>query len=116
MTVKELLYQWWLLKEVTDRKGNPKRRSEMLYHEPVVCNDFQVEYYSRDVEVFSFDWYFIKRLDDGSTFIGCNGWHTSSIEEIIETENELKVITYNSIYVFEKINYSIFDLANEELN
>ena len=110
MTVKEFLYQWWMLKSVTDRKGNLVNRIELLYHEPVICNNFYIEYYSKDIERFHFDWYFSKKLSDGDTYVGCNGWHTSPIEEIKETEDEFIVITRNSIYTFEKIDNSIFTI------
>ena len=110
MTVKEFLYQWWMLKSVTDHEGKAVRRVELLYHEPVICNNFYIEYYSRDIERFHFDWYFTKKLSNGDTFVGCNGWHTSSIVEIKENDEELIVTTRNSVYTFVKIDNSIFTI------
>ena len=101
MGYKELLNQWWMLKEVKRKDGKRKRNEEIYQNKQPYCFGLRLIYWLEGSTALHFDYFMV----DGS-YIEENWWRTSVIESIEETDTVMSVTTRNTYYTFERLDYN----------
>ena len=101
MNIQEFLEQYWVL-EVKSNKKQTSKRKEPLFHEPVICNHFQIDWYGTSFKYFTFDYYLKVELEDGDFFYSVYNWQTGKLRDIVQENDKLQIITNEYIYTFTK--------------